>query len=130
MVVLVVAAAADSGALFIAGALVGGAGFGMAFLGGLRTLVRVIPEEHNAAVLSAFYLVAYAAISLPAVAAGLAVDSLGLRPTFEIFGSVVAAIALIVALEAWRTRPRPVQRTSSGEDCWQLSAQGQTVGTP
>ena len=31
--------------------------------------------------------------------------ALGLQSTFEIFGSVVAAIALAVAFEAWRTRP-------------------------
>jgi len=30
-----------------------------------------------------------------------------LQSTFEIFGSVVAAIALVVAFEAWRTRPTP-----------------------
>ena len=30
---------------------------------------------------------------------------LGLESTFEIFGSVVAAIALVLAFEAWRTRP-------------------------
>jgi len=29
----------------------------------------------------------------------------GLTTTFEIFGSVVAAIALVVAFEAWRMRP-------------------------
>jgi hypothetical protein len=29
-----------------------------------------------------------------------------LPTTFEIFGSVVAAIALTVAFEAWRARPR------------------------
>jgi hypothetical protein len=56
--------------------------------------------------MSAFYIVAYGAISLPAVAAGIAVTSLGLQSTFEIFGSVVAALALVVALEAYRQRPR------------------------
>jgi hypothetical protein len=39
------------------------------------------------------------------VIAGLVVGDLGLQSTFEIFGSIVAAIALIVAFEAWRTRP-------------------------
>jgi predicted MFS family arabinose efflux permease len=56
-------------------------------------------------VLSAFYIVAYLSLSVPAVLAGLVVSHLGLQSTFEIFGSVVAAIALVVALEAWRTRP-------------------------
>jgi hypothetical protein len=51
-------------------------------------------------------VVAYASLSLPAIAAGLLVTPLGLRSTFEIFGSVIAALALVVAFEAWRTRPR------------------------
>jgi hypothetical protein len=34
------------------------------------------------------------------------VTHLGLDTTFEVFGAVVAGVALIVAAEAWRTRPR------------------------
>ena len=51
-------------------------------------------------------LAALLVLALPAIAAGLLVTPLGLRPTFEIFGSVIAALALVVAFEAWRTRPR------------------------
>jgi MFS family permease len=105
MALIVIAAAAGSGALFLAGSLIAGAGFGVAFLGGLRQLTSVIPAEHRAAVMSAFYLVAYASLSVPAVLAGLVVTHLGLEVTFEIFGSVVAGIALTMAAEAWRTRP-------------------------
>jgi MFS family permease len=106
MVLLVIATAADSSVVYLAGAVLGGAGFGVAFLGSLRALTAVIPNEHRAAVMSAFYVVAYAALSLPAIAAGLVVGSLGLLSTFEIFGSVVAALALFTALQAWRLRPR------------------------
>jgi len=74
-------------------------------LGGLRGLVTVIPPEHRAAVMSAFYVAAYASLSVPAVLAGIVATHVGLQSTFEIFGSVVAGIALIVAFEAWRTRP-------------------------
>ncbi|MBE2314487.1 MFS transporter [Solirubrobacter sp. CPCC 204708] len=105
MVLIVLAAASGSAALFWAGAVVGGAGFGVAFLGALRALSAVIPHEHRAAVMSAFYVVAYLAISVPAIAAGAVVGELGLQSTFEVFGSVVAALALVVAFEAWRTRP-------------------------
>ncbi len=68
------------------------------------------PAEHRGAVMSAFYIVAYASLSLPAILAGVLVTPLGPRPTFEIFGSVIAALALVVAYLAWRTRPvaRPV----------------------
>ena len=37
---------------------------------------------------------------------GIVVTPLGLESTFEIFGSVIAAIALVLAIEATRTRPR------------------------
>jgi predicted MFS family arabinose efflux permease len=107
MVLIVLAAAADSSELFWLGAIVGGAGFGVAFLGALRALSAVIPHEHRAAVMSAFYIVGYTAISVPAIVAGSVVGSLGLQSTFEIFGSVIAGLALVVAFEAWRTRPAP-----------------------
>jgi predicted MFS family arabinose efflux permease len=104
MVLLVIATATDSSLTYLAGAVIGGGGFGMAFLGALRALTAVIPAEHRAAVLSAFYLVAYAALSIPAIAGGLLVVPLGLLPTFEVFGSLVAALALVTAFQASRTR--------------------------
>jgi hypothetical protein len=58
-------------------------------------------------VMSAFYVVAYGSLSLPAILAGLLVTPLGLETTFELFGAAAAALALVVAVEAWRTRPRP-----------------------
>jgi len=106
MVLIVLAASVDSSALYLVGAVIGGAGFGVAFLGALRALSAAIPHEHRAEVMSAFYIVAYSSLSLPAIAAGVLVTPLGLEPTFEIFGSVIAALALVVAFEAWRTRPR------------------------
>jgi MFS family permease len=106
MVVVVIAALTDSSALYLMGAILGGGGFGVAFLGSLRALTAVIPNEHRAGVMSAFYIVAYASLSLPTVFAGAVVTPLGLRPTFEIFGSIVAALALVVAVDAWRMRPK------------------------
>jgi MFS family permease len=107
LLLIVGAASADSSALLLIGSIVGGAGFGVAFLGALRQLSAAIPPDHRAAVMSAFYIVAYLSISLPAILAGVLVTPLGLEATFEIFGSVLAGIALILAFEAWRSRPRP-----------------------
>jgi predicted MFS family arabinose efflux permease len=104
--VIVAAIATGSGALYLGGAVVGGIGFGIAFLGGLRTLVAAIPAHERSAVLSAFYVVAYASLSIPAVLAGIAVAHIPVTTTFEAFGGVVAALALVVAAAAWRTRPR------------------------
>jgi predicted MFS family arabinose efflux permease len=105
MVAMVIAYSTGTMALYWFGAVIGGAGFGVTFLGGLRALSAAIPPQHRAEVMSAFYVVAYLAISLPAVLAGVLVTPLGLESTFEIFGSVVAALALAVAFEAYRTRP-------------------------
>ena len=104
--VIVLAASDGSSLLLMVGAVIGGAGFGVAFLGALRALSAAIPDEQRAAVMSAFYIVAYLSLSVPAIAAGVAVTSFGIETTFEIFGSVVAALALGVAAEAWRTRTR------------------------
>jgi MFS family permease len=106
LLLIVLAAVENSAALLLAGSVIGGAGFGVAFLGSLRSLSVAIPTEHRAQVMSAFYVVAYVSLSLPAVLAGIVVTPLGLESTFEIFGSVVAGIALILAIEATRTRPR------------------------
>jgi MFS family permease len=105
---IVIAAAEDSAAALIIGSVVAGAGFGLAFLGSLRALSAQIPPGHRASVMSAFFIAAYAALSIPAVVAGFAAGPLGLESTFEVLGSVVAALALVVAVQAWRTRPRPV----------------------
>jgi MFS family permease len=106
LLLIVAAASTDSSALLVTGSIIGGGGFGVAFLGALRALSGAIPPEHRAAVMSAFYIVGYLSISLPAVLAGVLVTPLGLEATFEIFASVLAGVALILAFEAWRTRPR------------------------
>jgi predicted MFS family arabinose efflux permease len=105
MVAIVIGASTETTALYWIGAIVGGGGFGVAFLGGLRALSIAIPHQHRAEVMSAFYVVAYLSISIPAIIAGVLVTSLGVTETFEIFGSVIAALALAVAFEAYRTRP-------------------------
>jgi MFS family permease len=116
IVLIVIAAAVDSAALYWTGSVLGGAGFGVDFLSGLRALSAAIPPEHRAQVMSAFYVVAYAALSLPAVLAGVLVTPLGLVTTFEVFGSAVAALALGVALLAWRTRPAAGRRATLAID--------------
>jgi MFS family permease len=105
MLLIALAAATGSPALFLIGAMVNGAGFGVSFLGALRALSAAIAPGERAQVMAAFYLVAYLALSVPAILAGIAVVPLGIATTFELFGCVVAALALVVAVQAWRTRP-------------------------
>jgi hypothetical protein len=62
-----------------------------------------------AGVMSAFYLAAYGSVSVPAILAGVVVSYVSLQSTFEVFGSVV------VAFEAWRTRPASPRHAQSKE---------------
>lgn len=91
-----------SAELFLGATVITGGGFGLAFLGALRSLTQVVPEDNRAEVMSAFYVVAYLSISLPAVAAGLAAPGLGLEPTFRIFSAAVALLALGLSVVAVR----------------------------
>jgi MFS family permease len=116
IMLIVVAAAIDSSAAYLAGSILGGAGFGSAYLGGLRALVAQIPREDRAAVMSAFYVAAYGSLSVPAILAGIVDSSISLESTFEIFGSVVAAIGVVVAFEAWHTRPTRATPRSAEEE--------------
>jgi hypothetical protein len=116
---IALSASEDSAVTLLAGAAVAGVGFGLALLGALRTLSAAVPPDQRAGVMSAFFVVGYAALSIPAVMAGLAVTPLGFESTFEIFGVTVAAVALAVAVQAWRTRPRPAAQLAT-EATWAL----------
>ena len=88
---------ADSGALFLAGSVIAGAGWGVAFLGAIRSISAAAPAQHRAGVMAAFYVVAYLALSVPSVIAGLAVPRLGIEPTFRISSDAVIVLALLTA---------------------------------
>jgi MFS family permease len=94
-----------SAALFVGGGAVVGVGFGFAFLGALRSLTHAVPEDHRAEAMAAFYLVAYGANALPALAAGFAIADLHLYPTFRLFAAAVALVAIGSAIAARATRP-------------------------
>ena len=74
--------AAGSLAGFLAGSVLVGLGFGAAFMGALRSLAAQLPPAHRAGVMSAFFVVAYTAISIPAIGAGVATVhiEIGRRP--------------------------------------------------
>jgi MFS family permease len=97
MALTAVALSASSAVFFLISAALAGVGFGLAFMGALRHLSASIPDGRRGEVMSAFYVVAYLAISVPAIAAGFAAPHLGLADTFEVFAAVVAVIALAVA---------------------------------
>ena len=54
--------------------------------------------------MSAFFVVAYLSLSLPAIGAGISATDLGVEPTFRIFGAAVVALAIGLAVMASRQR--------------------------
>lgn len=88
------ALATSSLALFVAGAVVSGAGFGVTFLGAFRAVSQLAEPHQRAGLVSAVYVVCYFGFSLPAIVAGELAAHVGLRPTAIGYGLVVAALAL------------------------------------
>jgi hypothetical protein len=83
------------GLLFM-GSAVAGAGFGGSFQGGVRSVVAQAGAQDRAGVLSIVYLVAYLAMGVPAVLAGLrVVHGGGLLAAARELGVVVMALAAI-----------------------------------
>ncbi|MEU6413456.1 MFS transporter [Microbispora sp. NPDC046933] len=92
------ALAAASTPLFFAGTVVAGCGFGSAYLGAFRSLAALTGPAERAGLFASVYVVSYLAFSVPAVAAGLAVPTLGLRATAAVYGCAVVVLALLAAV--------------------------------
>ena len=92
---VVLALAVTSLSLFVAGAVVAGAGFGPAFLGAFRTVSQLAEPHERAALISAIYVVSYLTFSIPALIAGLVITDAGLRPTSRVYGTVVGLVAAV-----------------------------------
>ncbi len=101
------------------GSLVVGFGFGAAFMGALRSLAAVVPAGARASVMAAFFVVAYASISIPAIGAGIASVHVGVESAASWFGVAVAVVAAAVAIIGWfelrpaRTNPGRVRPRSN-----------------
>ncbi|HTA12077.1 MAG TPA: MFS transporter [Solirubrobacteraceae bacterium] len=113
MALTALALSSASAAFFLISAAIAGVGFGLAFMGALRHLSSVIPDGHRGEVMSAFYVVAYLAISVPAIGAGFAAPHLGLSDTFRVFAIGVVVISLAVAAGGLRIEKPPVYAAES-----------------
>jgi MFS family permease len=85
------------------GTVVAGMGFGSSALGSFGTLARIAGPGERSELLAAALVIAYVAFSLPAVAAGFATTSFGLRPTTVVYSLGVVALG-VIALAAQRIR--------------------------
>jgi hypothetical protein len=105
MAAVLVALATHSAAAFFAATVVAGTGFGTGFQGGVRSVLATTGATERAGVLSVVFVVAYLAMGLPAVGAGLAVVRTG-----DLLGTAVAFGAMVLLLAAVALRGRRPER--------------------
>ncbi|WP_369259317.1 MFS transporter [Geodermatophilus amargosae] len=108
--------------LFFAAAGVAGLGFGAAFLGCVATVTAGVSPGHRGGLLSSIFVVGYLAFSIPAIAAGLAVDTLGLRVVAEAYGVVVIVLAVVAAVGLRLSRPPRPAAVAAEERAQSLAA--------
>jgi MFS family permease len=84
-------------AVLLVGTAMAGLGFGPAFMGAYRSLVALAPSDDRAGLITAVYLVSYAATAVPAVIAGIATSRYRLHDTALVYSLVVAALAVVGA---------------------------------
>lgn len=99
-----VALAASSLPLLAIGGVVAGAGQGLSFASGLGALLAAAPPSARAETSSAFFVVAYVAISLPVVGVGVFAELTTLRAAGLGFVTVVGLLALTVLVLLRRGR--------------------------
>jgi MFS family permease len=109
MVILAVTLRLSSLAGLITAAVVAGIGQGISFSRGLAAIAERTPPGRRAEVSSAYFVIAYVALSLPVVGEGLAARDWGLQTagmSFAVVVAVLATICLIAILvrEARQTR--------------------------
>jgi pimeloyl-ACP methyl ester carboxylesterase/predicted MFS family arabinose efflux permease len=88
--------------LYVIGSVIAGLGFGAAFRSAVNTLGEAAPAEQRGEVFATMYIVSYLAFSVPALAAGLAVERFGLTPTAVTYGAVEVALVLVAIVASIR----------------------------
>lgn len=108
LLLIVLALHENSLALFIGGAVAGGGGSGLAFMGSLDLINQLASADQRAEAISAYFVVSYVAISVPVVGVGFAAQAWGLNAAALAFAIAIGALALLTNLLGGR------HRTSNG----------------
>lgn len=107
-----VAAVLGSPAVAVIGSLLSGAGFGLAFMGGTRLVSVAAPVERRSEVIAAYFVIAYLAISAPAMGVGFLMAAVGPNTAFLIF---TALIVILCVTTAARLLARSRSRTAHAD---------------
>ncbi|BBY18124.1 MFS transporter [Mycolicibacterium litorale] len=97
------ALSATSTAVFIGGAIVCGVGAGLTFNGTLRGISEATEAGSRSEVFSAAFVVSYAALGVPSLAAGLASPLWGLQTTGYVYITFIGVLSVVAALHAAST---------------------------
>ena len=98
MLLLVWGLQAQSVPLIVVAAITAGAGQGLSFSKGLAAVLTKVDPHERAGVTSAFFVVAYIAISLPVIGEGLAAQRWGLTSAGSSFSAAVAGLAALALI--------------------------------
>jgi MFS family permease len=102
-------------ALLVLGGVIAGFGQGLSFRAGLAAVNARSPAEQRGAVASSFFVVMYAAISLPVIGVGVLAQAAGLRPAGLTFAAAIAALSATVLALVRRGRATSAVRVRAGE---------------
>ena len=106
LAIAVVAVSISSVGLFFVSTAVTGVGFGIGWLGVLRSLVALAAATARAALLAAIFIVAYLSFAIPAVIAGYLVSRIGFHETALWYAAAMDVLALAGLTGAWLVRSR------------------------
>ncbi|MFL5960080.1 MAG: MFS transporter [Gaiellaceae bacterium] len=104
---LAVSLAADSLAALFASAAVAGLGQGVVVSAGLAAIAERAPAERRGETASSFFVVLYVGLSVPVIAAGVAIHYTSLRSAGIGFCAAAGTLALGVLASEVRSRDRP-----------------------
>jgi MFS family permease len=96
----------------IAASVISGLGQGISFSRGLAAVDKGTPADARAAVSSAYFVVAYIALSIPVVGAGLAAQAWGLHAGGTVFALAVGVLAAACLIAILRLESRTVESNS------------------
>ncbi len=88
----------ESVPLIVVAAVAAGAGQGISFSKGLASVLAKVDPHQRAGVTSAFFVVAYVAISVPVIGEGLAAQEWGLTSAGTSFSAAVAVLAALALI--------------------------------
>jgi len=112
---ITVALPAHSLALFVVGALVGGAGVGFAFRAAVISITTRAPDERRGEVLSTFFVIAYIGLTVPVVGTGVLVTDATLFIATVTLAIVVALLAAVAGGILLRLSGRAAQPLAVAE---------------